>query len=67
VSAMKISIGGGPAGDKTTLSRRFATKFNVPIYELDGLLMSGLDGGEPFEAVSNKLVVEITARTHGSP
>ena len=56
MSATKIFIGGGPAGGKTTLSRRFATKLNVAIYELDGLLMSGLDGGEPFEVVSNKVV-----------
>jgi hypothetical protein len=62
VSATKIFIGGGPAGGKTTLSRRLAAKLNVPVYEMDGLLMSSLDGGDPFEAVSNKVVAQITAR-----
>lgn len=62
MSATQIFIGGGPAGGKTTLSHRLAAKLNVPVYEMDGLLMNSLDRGDPFEAVSIKVVAEITAR-----
>jgi adenylate kinase family enzyme len=58
---MKICIGGGPGAGKTTLSRRLATKPDVPFYELDRLLNRGIDGGEPFEAAATKVLAEITA------
>jgi adenylate kinase family enzyme len=59
---MKIYIGGGPGAGKSTFSRRLAGKLDVPLHELDRLLNSGIDGGEPFEAASTKVLAEITAK-----
>ena len=56
----KIFITGGPASGKTTLSRRIAAMLDIPVCELDGLLLGEEAHGEPFEGRFNLVVSKIT-------
>jgi len=57
----KLYITGGPASGKTTLSRSLAATLEVPVHEMDGVLLSHEGREEPFEATSNRAVSRITA------
>ena len=64
MNAHKVFITGGPASGKTTLSQRVAAGLNVPVYELDALLLDGHERGESFEEVSNDVASRIMATEH---
>ena len=61
MNVRKVFITGGPASGKTTLSRRVAAGLNVPVYELDALLLDGHERGEPFEQVCKDVASRIIA------
>ena len=61
MNVRKVFITGGPASGKTTLSLRVAAALNVPIYDLDGILLDLTASGERLEANSDD-VASIIAR-----
>ena len=66
----KVFIIGGPASGKTTLSQAVAETLDVPVYELDALLLDGHERGEPFDVVSDDVRVSSPWRlvlAHGRP
>ncbi len=61
MTSTRIFVTGGPASGKTTVARRLGPALDLPVFELDTMLLDADARGVPFEKAYNDVISNILA------